>query len=121
MIIRSLTDSLDWTFGNGIQDFLFAEAAIEENIQTRLMSFLNDCFFAMQFGVDWWNLIGARNPIAQQQIIIQTRQMIIQSFGVVRINSVNATFNANTRALQVDYNIDTVYTRNVTGSVTPGQ
>ena len=44
-------------------------------------------------------LLVALPAIAQQQIIIQTRQMIIQSFGVVRINSVAATFNANTRAL----------------------
>lgn len=119
MIFRSLTPTGDWTFGAGVQNYLRDEPAVELNIQTRLKSFLGDCFWAVEFGVDWWNLLGARNPQAQAAILIATRTMIASSYGVVRINSVTASTDRTTRLLTINYNIDTIFTRSVAGSVTP--
>lgn len=119
MKIRALDPVDDWMFGRGLQSFQFGQAAIVENIETRLLSFLNDCFWNLPFGVDWWNLIGAKNPAAQQQILLQTRTMIAGSFGVTKINSVAATINTRTRALSISYNVDTIFTSGATGSVQP--
>lgn len=119
MIIRALDGSGDWRFGQGRQDYLRDDDAVALNIATRLRCFLNDCFWAADFGVDWWNLLGARNPTAQTNIILQTRAMIAASFGVVRINSVKPVTNRTTRRLRLEYNVDTIFTRGLVGSVQP--
>lgn len=114
---RGITNSNDWTFGLGVGTYFTRQQAIAADIKTALLFFLNDCFFAMTTGVDWWNLLGAKNPAAKNNILLQTRQVIITREGVVQINSVNATVDPRTRRATIVYNIDTVYSRNVTGSV----
>jgi hypothetical protein len=119
MIFRNLDTDGDWTLGQGQQNFLRDEAAIELNIQTRLKCFLGDCFWAVEFGIDWWNLLGTRNPVAQANIVIQVRTMIANSYGVVRINSVTAETDRTTRQLTISWNIDTIFTQGSTGEVSP--
>lgn len=117
MIFRGITATNDWTFGKGVGSYFTREQAIAANLKTALLFFLNDCFFAMTTGIDWWNLLGSKNPAAKNNIMLQTRQTIIQAEGVVRINSVDVQFSSPTRRITILYNIDTVYSRNVTGSV----
>lgn len=119
MIFRSLDSLGDWTFGQGVQNYLRDEDAIELNVKTRLKSFLGDCFWATEFGVDWWELLGTMNPKAQAAVVLATRLMIAESYGVVRINSVTAATDRTTRRLTVTYNVDTIYSRSVVGTVTP--
>lgn len=119
MRIRALDATGDWQDGFGLNSYNYALAAIEENIQTSLMSFLNDCFWQLNFGIDWWNLLGAKNPAAQANILLQVRQMIANCFGVTKINSVNATFDSRSRELSIQYNVSTIYSSTVSGSVTP--
>ena len=119
MTFRNLDPSGDWTFGQGRQNYLRDQDAVKLNIATRLRSFLNDCFWDLQAGVDWWNLLGVRNPAAQTNIIIQTRSVLGNSYGVVRINSVTASTDHTTRRLTVRYDVDTIFTRNLVGTVTP--
>lgn len=117
MIFRALDANGDWQYGQGIQSFLTAENAIALNIQTALYCFLNDAFWAMDFGVDWWNLLGAKGANAQQNIILQTRAIIANCYGVVKINSVFASLDSATRKLRLSYNIDTNYSQSQSGSV----
>lgn len=118
MVFREISAYNDWSFGQGRNSYLTKERAIAANIKTRLLFFLNDCFFAMSTGIDWWNLLGTKNPAAQNNILIQTRQVIASSEGVVKINSVEVNFDSASRNLTIKYNIDSVFSRNVTGSVT---
>lgn len=117
MIVRN-TEAGDWTFGQGRQNYLTADRAIAENIRTRLQCFLADCFWAMDFGVDWWNLLGSRNPTAEVGIVLQCRQMIAASYGVVRIESITARTDVRTRLLTLSLVIDTIYTKNLRTAVT---
>jgi hypothetical protein len=117
MIIRALDENQDWMFGQGRQSYRTGADAIRENIQTRLLSWLNDTFWDMGFGVDWRNLLGGKNPTAQTGILLQCRTMILGSFGVVRITDVQATLDS-TRHLLVSFSVDTIYGRTVTGQVT---
>ncbi len=119
MIFRALTPTKDWTFGQGVQCYLHDQPAIELNIETRLKCFLADCFWATDFGIDWWNLLGTRNPTAQANILIAVRTMIANSYGVVRINSVTADTDRTTRKLTLRWNIDTIFSRGTTGTVSP--
>lgn len=117
MTFRSISTTGDWQFGQGRSSYATKEAAIELNIRTRLLSWLNDCFFSMNAGVDWHNLIGAKNPGAEIGIKLQTRVILADSYGVTRINSVDTSINRSTRALTLHYNIDTIFTRGATRSV----
>jgi hypothetical protein len=119
MTFRNIDGSGDWTFGQGRQNYLRDQNAVAANIATRLRSYLNDCFWALDAGVDWWNLLGTTNPTAQTNIIIQTRAVLANSFGVIRINSVVATTDRATRRMSLTYNVDTIFTRNLVGTVQP--
>lgn len=111
MIIRN-TIAGDWTFGQGRQNFLITDRAIAENIRTRLQCFLADCSWSMGFGIDWWNLLGSRNPTAEVGIILQCRQMVAESFGVVTIQTIEAKTDVSTRLLTLVLVIDTIYSKN---------
>lgn len=115
MKYRALDQNSDWSFGTGLQSYFTAIAAIRADIQSALQVYLGESFFALDFGIDWWNLIGGKD---EQGIILQCRAMISTREGVTKINRVDATLNRTTRALNVSYNIDTVFTRNLSGQVT---
>lgn len=117
MIFRNLDSDGDWSFGSGVQSYAYGERAIQLNIQTALFTFLNEIFWQLDFGVDWWNLCGGKNPAAQANIILQTRKTIINCEGVVRINSVDVTTDSRSRNLRLSYNIDTTFTRNLRNSI----
>lgn len=116
MSFRALDSNGDWVFGNGRQSYFVAEDAINADIATALKVFVGECFFALNAGVDWWNLLGGKD---EQGIILGCRKVIASRAGVARINSVTATLDRGSRKLSVTYNIDTIYSRNVVNTVTP--
>lgn len=111
MIFRALDPVGDWSFGRGVQSYVRDEDAVEINVETRLKSFLGDAFWAVDFGIDWWNLLGSMNPKAQAAIVLATRLTIAESYGVVRINSVEAETDRATRNLRLAYEISTIFNR----------
>jgi len=64
MIVRALDATHDWQFGKGRNDYKRNLNAVVQNINTRLNSFLGDCFFDMGGGIDWFNLLGAKDQTA---------------------------------------------------------
>jgi hypothetical protein len=110
MIIRALDSNGDITFGQGTQNYLNGQAAIGLNIQTRLKSFLNNCFWAMGAGIDWFTLLGGGNTSTQIQLAVIA--VIAQSYGVVSVNNVSASVNLQNRSTSVAYNAVTIYTSN---------
>lgn len=109
MKIRALDADGDWVFGQGRGSYLTGLDAIIQDIDTALHIFLGECSWSMTFGVDWFNLIGAKAPIAQQNIVLQCREIIATRQGVSKINSVEAVFTNFRRELSVQYNISTIY------------
>lgn len=115
MKIRALDGAGDWKFGKGLSSYNFDNLAIAENIQTRLLSWLNDCWFDAGAGLDWPRLLGSRNT---KNLIEQSvRATILQSYGVIRITKINLNFQGVARNLVLNYNIDTIYSTNVEGTV----
>jgi hypothetical protein len=110
MIIRALDLDGDWTFGLGKQNYLQDNNAIALNIKTRILEFLNDCFFNTSAGLDWFRLLGTRNTV--QEIILNCRGVILQSEGVMKLTKIDAVFNPQSRILTLSYAVDTVYTLN---------
>ena len=112
---RGITEARDWTFGQGRNSYFTREQAIAADIKTSLYFFLSDCFFAMSTGIDWWNLLASKGEVAKQNILLQARQAIIQREGVVRINSVDAVVDSARRRITLKFNVDTIYSRNLSG------
>ncbi len=106
MRIRNLDDNGDWTFGKGLQDYLVDQDAILLNLKTRLLSFLGDCFFAKQEGIDWFNFLGSKN---QDQINIAVIKVINSSEGINDVTSVDFFLDSQTRVFTLNYTIATVF------------
>jgi len=107
-IVRSLDNNHDWNFGSGKQSYLVDNNAIAQNVQTRLYSFLNDCFFDMDAGIDWLRLLGTKNT--ENEIVLSCKAVILETDEVVRVNSLSASVNSS-RNITIEYNIDTNYSR----------
>jgi hypothetical protein len=114
-VIRALDSNNDFTWGAGVQNYLTGEAEINEDIATALKVFLGECFFATNFGVDWWNLIGSANLAG---IILQCRTVIAARSGVTKITKVDAYLDRTKRALFVSYSVSTIYSLQTSNSVT---
>ena len=106
MIIRALDSNGDWTIGKGTQNYATGQQAIEENIKTRLLSWVGDCFFAINDFVDW----NARLDVGQMENLQdEVMRVILQSYGVVAVKMVSVVFNAATRAITITYTADTIF------------
>lgn len=112
MNIRAIDANGDWQFGLGIESYLSGEAAIGENIKTRILSFLNNCFFDMGAGIDWFTFFGV--PGQAQATLLSIQAVILQSYGVVKINSMILNLNDQTRVAVITFNINTIYSQNYT-------
>lgn len=107
MIVRSLDINGDWNFGKGKNDYLKNNKAIVQNISTRLSSFLGDCFFATDAGIDWFNLLGSKNQLALE---LAVRAVILNTLEVTRLVDVSIQVEENTRRINMRYVVDTIYT-----------
>lgn len=105
MIVRAIDEDGDWTFGKGIEDYKSNLDALVQNIRTRLYSFLGNCFFAVNDGIDWFNLIGSKNQVGLNLAVSGT---ILSTAGVTSILQLSLTLNAD-RKITVQYNAQTVY------------
>lgn len=116
MIIRATTATNDWTYGKGLQDYFFNEAAIEANIKTKLLEWIGDCYWNLQAGVDWKN----RLDVGQQaSLAVEIKQMILQCYGVVSILKFTANFSSATRFDSITTTLQTIYSPSATLTVTP--
>ncbi len=106
MKFRGLDGTGDWTFGRGLANYASDDKAINFNIQTRLKSWVGNCFFDVNAGVDWLNLLDKGR---KESLLLALRTVILQTEGVVTIKSLNYTFDAATRAAIITYEVDTIY------------
>jgi hypothetical protein len=105
MKVRAIDSQNDWTFGKGKNDYKSGIDACAQNIKTRLQLFLGDCFFALENGIDWFNLNGSKNI---EMISISVRTTILNTPDVIGINSLSISLD-NSRVLSFQYEASTVY------------
>ncbi len=106
MIFRQLTANGDWLFGKGRNDYAINDNAIGLNIKTRILSWIGDCFFALADGIDWRSRLDKGQKDA---LLEELKSNILNAFGVVGINSVEALFDGNTRTIHITYSIQTIF------------
>lgn len=105
MIVRAIDNTGDWLFGKGKNDYKSKNDAIAQNIQTRLQSFLGDCFFETTAGIDWFGFLGGKDQIALNLAISAT---ILNTENVTGIKQLSINLTA-ARLFVVSYNVQTTY------------
>ncbi|MEE0059280.1 MAG: hypothetical protein UE295_00475 [Acutalibacteraceae bacterium] len=108
MRVRAIDENNDWTFGRGLQDYKIDDRAVAQNVKTRLQSFYNDCFFDLEAGIDWFNLLSRGT---ESLLLLAIKQNIINTDGVVGLNNVDVLFDRYERHITIKYDIQTVYSR----------
>ena len=114
MKVRAIDENHDWVFGTGLQSYVENDREIAQMIKTRVLSFLGDCFFAINEGIDWFNLLekGAENEAMLKRSIGLT---ILKTNGVVALNEVDLTKNG--RTVIINYNVKTIYSMSYQNSI----
>lgn len=105
MIVRSLDVNNDWNFGKGKNDYLKLNDAIGQSLVTRVKSFLGDCFFDTEAGIDWWNLLGGKDSDA---INFAVKTVVLNTDGVVSLVDNGFVLDGN-RLMNPSYTVETVY------------
>lgn len=105
MLVRALDIDHDWTFGKSQNDYLRNKSAVIQNIDTRLNEFLGDCFFNNGAGIDWFNLLGAKDQAALKLAITT---VILNTAEVVGLLQLSSNLN-DIRNLNVQYTVQTTY------------
>lgn len=106
MIIRALDSIGDWTFGKGKQNYLKGIEALKLDIITRLKSWKGDCFFDLAAGVDYNNFLDIGTQSFLERDI---KRVILQTPGVIKINTFESTLNRDDRNLTISSEIVTIY------------
>jgi hypothetical protein len=106
MKIRAMDTNSDWCYGLGKQNYKDNILSLEQNLITRIRSWKNDCFFDLEAGIDWNNLIGDKNLNDLKKSI---SQVILGTDGVIGITNFSTSNDSRTRELTMTINIDTIY------------
>ena len=88
MIVRNINSQNDWRFGHGFSDYTRDAYAVALDIKMKLQEWYQDCFFALQNGIDWKTRLGAHN---QKILLDDDIQRIASSVdGVINIFGFNS-------------------------------
>ncbi len=61
MKTRTVDNNWDWRFGKGINDYADNALGVAYTVKMKVLSWYKDCFFAMEDGVDWKNVLGSKS------------------------------------------------------------
>jgi len=99
----------DWTFGNGLADYIQEEAEINQDLSTRLKSFKNDNPLNMDDNIDWIGLLGRKGT--EDTILKEIERVALQTEGITRITSLEVTKTVD-RVQSISLLYNTIYTEN---------
>lgn len=112
-MFRTLDEDGDMTFGKGLNNYSTNDEEIKLDIQTSINSWLGDCFFATNKGIDWWNRLGSKN---QQQLLEQDiKTTILNVTGVTEVLDISV--NVIDRKFKAEYTITTIFSKSFTNLV----
>ncbi len=114
MIVRAIDGTGDWVFGIGANAYISGNAAVAQDIQTRLSSFLGDCFFDTGAGIDWFNLLGGKDLT---QLNLAVAAVILNTTNVTGGLQLSVVYTAATRNVTIQYQVQTTYSQLSSGFV----
>lgn len=106
MKVRAIDSKGDWDFGKGRQSYKQDLDAIMQLNITHIRSWYLDCFFDMQAGIDWKNLLGQKQTAPKIRDAVRNEVLKIE--GVNSVNNVSMSIDED-RNLNVQYLESTIY------------
>lgn len=88
MLVRAISNNQDsssreWVFCRGLSAYKNGQKAIEQDIKSALLEFQDDCFFALQNGIDWITRLGSKNQ--KELLDADIVNIISNRYGVVDV------------------------------------
>lgn len=108
MRYRKLDQNGDFTFGTGVGDFhINTPDAVAQAVNTRLNLWIGEWFADTSDGTGWNQaILGKRSKNLYE---LTLRQRILETPGVLQLESFESTLNTSDRRLTVLAVIDTIY------------
>lgn len=105
MRARSLDKDHDWQFGKGVYSYRRELDALKQNLETRLLSSLGDCFSDQAEGVNWnaYLDIGTKNLLD-----IDILRVVNSTGGVIKVTRYESSMDLE-RNIHISMNILSVY------------
>lgn len=60
MKTRTVDNNWDFRFGKGLNDYAQESLNVAYAVKMKILSWYKDCFFDMNAGVDWKNILGSK-------------------------------------------------------------
>jgi hypothetical protein len=102
MRVAQLDSTDDWTFGNGLANYISDSAAIAQNVQTRLKSFAGDWFLDIDAHIDWDTIMGLKDneDIIKNELV----RVALSTEGVSKVTRINLdSLNGRTASFTIGY------------------
>lgn len=112
MSVRAIDSLGDWTFGSGKNNYLTQNSEVRQDIQTRLLSFLGDCFFDLGAGINWFGFLGSKNELG---LNLAVSAVILNTANVVSLTQLFITLNSQ-RQCNIAYAVQSTFSA-TTGTV----
>ena len=82
MKTRTVDTNWDWNFGKGVQNYADESLGVAYTVKMKILSWYKDCFFEMDAGIDWKNIMGSKTTKTEADTaikeIIQTEPEILE-------------------------------------------
>lgn len=90
MIVRAIKNDEDvakraWVFCKGLSAYKSKQKAIEQIVKSSLLEFKNDCYFALNNGIDWITRLGYKNQKSLLDVDVQ--KIILEQWGVLNVQN----------------------------------
>ena len=108
MIIRAVRKNEngqeEFCFGHGYTDYKHDISCVEQDIETALQEFKNDCFFDLEAGIDWKARLGYHNQ--KEYLDEDIQNTILARNGVINIidfnsNIIDRIYNCQIKVLTI--------------------
>lgn len=108
MRYRKLSDSGDYTFGNGQADFYRdVPAAVGQAVQTRLRLWLGEWFLDIEAGTLYMQSVLGKHSLEAADRTIQAR--VLGTQGLTAFENYVSAIDPDDRAMTARFDIDTIY------------
>lgn len=75
MRTRTVDGNWDWRFGRGNNDYADDALGVAYTVKMKILSWFKDCFFAMEDGIDWKNILG--NKLSKEDADRSIKEIIL--------------------------------------------
>lgn len=109
MKYRRLDTDYDYSFGNGLGDFLSDVEAVAQAIETRLKLWLEEWWMDLGDGLPMWQSILGYRGTNKEMVNRLITARIAGTTGVIAVKNITSSYDPSTRAYAFQAYVDTEY------------